>query len=127
MLESCSRSCLISLHGCASLAKQAEYLSAMGLFTKVRWGILDCVTGVFTPVSKLPFHMGASEDCSLRLPGGLLDKHCAIAEVPGVGLCIRRHAPDAELIVNGTALDYSVLQPETDYSLKLGSHLLVLH
>jgi hypothetical protein len=99
----------------------------MSLFAKVRWAFLDCITGTGVPVEKLPFHIGSGHAVDLKLNGGrVCEQHCAIQAIKGVGVCLVRGDEQAMLIVNGQPVDVSPLEPNSDYTICLGDHLLAL-
>ena len=100
----------------------------MRLFGKVRWGVLDCVTGNWTEIEKLPFEIGSDEGVDLRADGaGVAPKHCALCHVKGQGFCIVKRDPEADLIVDGAHKDLVQAKPDTDYALQVGPQLLLLH
>lgn len=99
----------------------------MSLLGKAHWGVLDCLTGKFTRVDKLPFEFGAADGVDLRLEGrGVAEKHCAISPRRGEGLSLVKRDADAELLVNGVPAEAEPLALDTDYSVKIGCHLLAV-
>ena len=97
------------------------------LFGKTRWAVFDCLTGAFAALERLPFEIGSEEGADLRLNGsGVAGRHCAICCVKGRSLCLLRRDPAATLCVNGAATECADLVTEKDYSVKVGSHLLLV-
>jgi hypothetical protein len=99
----------------------------MSIFGKVHWAVFDCLTGDCTQVARLPFEIGSDEGVDLRLDGaGVAPKHCALAKVPGHALGLVRRDEQAAVLLNGNGVNFQELTPDTDYSLLLGEHLLLL-
>ena len=99
----------------------------MSILGKVHWAVFDCLTGDCTRVERLPFELGSDEGVDLRLNGpGVSPKHCAIAKVQGRTLGVIRRDEQAVMTLNGHSLDFHELLPDTDYSLLIGNHFLLL-
>jgi hypothetical protein len=99
----------------------------MSIFGKVHWAVFDCLTGDCTRVERLPFEFGSDEGVDLRLNGAdVFPKHCAIAKVQGRTLGVIRRDEQAVVTLNGHSLDFHELLPDTDYSLLVGTHFLLL-
>jgi hypothetical protein len=97
------------------------------LFRKVEWVAVDCLTGESRLVAQLPFEIGAGEGVDLRLHSpGVAERHCAIIQTKGHGLCLIKQEPGLDLSVDGQAVDFCPLAPDTDYAVKVGAHLLAL-
>jgi hypothetical protein len=89
---------------------------------------VDCLTGESRNVVQLPFEIGAGEGVDLKLPGqGVAERHCAINQVKGHGLCLIKQEPNLPLVVDGEPIEFCPLLPDTDYAVKVGAHFLVLH
>ena len=99
----------------------------LSLFGKTRWAVFECLTGAFTALERLPFEIGSDDGADLRLNGsGVAGRHCAIARVKGRSLCLVRRDPEARLCVNGATTDSADLVTDQDYSVEVGSHLLLV-
>ncbi|MBI4328049.1 MAG: hypothetical protein HY674_22690 [Chloroflexi bacterium] len=99
----------------------------INLFRKTRWAVFNCLTGEFITVEKLPFEMGSGDGVDLKLNGeGVLEKHCAISQVKGFGICLVKKDELAQMFLNGVAADFSELKTGADFSLKIGSCLLAI-
>lgn len=99
----------------------------LNLFGKTSWAVVDCVTGESRKVEQLPFEIGSGGGVDLKLNGhGVAERHCAINQVKGHGLCLIKQEPNSPLIVNGEAVEFSPLAPDTDYTVKIGAHFLAV-
>lgn len=99
----------------------------MSLFAKLRWIVLDCLTGDTLIVTHVPFTLGSQESASLRLSGaGVFGRHCEICHTKEHGFGLMKIDPEGEMIVNGMSVDFAPLKPNEDYSLKVGAHLLLI-
>jgi hypothetical protein len=99
----------------------------MKLLSKSRWAVFDCLTGGYTPLERLPFEIGSEPGADLRLNGtDVAGRQCALAQVKGHGLCLVRRDPDGLFRVNGATADLAPIKAETDYSLQVGSHFLLV-
>jgi len=88
---------------------------------------VDCLTGESHNVEQLPFEIGAGEGADLKLNGqGVAERHCAINQVKGHGLCLIKQEPSFPLMVNGELIEFCPLVPDTDYAVKVGPHFLAL-
>ena len=97
------------------------------LWSKVQWMAVDCLTGESRLVEKLPFEIGSGEGVDLKLHSqGVAERHCAINQVKGHGLCLIKQQPDLPLLVDGQPIEFCPLEPETDYAVKVGAHFLAL-
>lgn len=99
----------------------------LNLFGKTLWVAVDCLTGESRNVEQLPFEIGAGEGVDLKLHGqGVAERHCAINQVKGHGLCLIKQEPNLPLLVNGEPIEFCPLSPDTDYAVKVGAHFLAL-
>lgn len=99
----------------------------MPIFNKVRWGLLDCLTGARHDISHLPFEIGRHDAADLRLNGeGLCERHCAVAPVENFQIALVKRDPEAVMRVNGGVIDVQELEPHLDYTLQVGGHFLLL-
>jgi len=99
----------------------------LNLFGKTKWVAVDCLTGESHSVERLPFEIGAGEGADLKLNGqGVAERHCAINQVKGHGLCLVKQEPSVPLAVNGELIEFCPLSPDTDYVVKVGPHFLAL-
>jgi hypothetical protein len=99
----------------------------IGLFGKVQWIAVDCLTGEARTVERLPFEIGSGVGADLPLSGqGVAERHCAINQVKGHGLCIVKQESAFPLVVDGEPVEFRPLVPETDYAVKIGPHFLAL-
>ncbi|HEV7924756.1 MAG TPA: FHA domain-containing protein [Verrucomicrobiae bacterium] len=97
------------------------------LLRKVQWAAVDCLTGESRMVEQLPFEIGAGEGVDLKLNSqGVAERHCAINQVKGHGLCLIKQDPNLPLFVDGQPIEFCPLAPETDYAVKIGAHFLAL-
>jgi hypothetical protein len=97
------------------------------LFEKTRWVAVDCLTGEFSKVEHLPFVIGSGEGVDLKLNGqGVAERHCAVNQVQGYGLCLIKQAPNLPLVVDGEPVEFCSLKPDVDYAVKIGSHFLAV-
>jgi hypothetical protein len=99
----------------------------LSLFGKTQWLAVDCLTGESRKVEQLPFEIGASGSVDLKLRGpGVAERHCAINQVKGHGLCLIKHDANSSLVVNGQSVEFCPLEPDTDYAVKVGPHFLAV-
>jgi hypothetical protein len=99
----------------------------LNLFGKTQWVAVDCLTGESHNVEQLPFEIGAGGGVDLKLKGqGVAERHCAINQVKGHGLCLIKQEPSFPLIVNGEPIEFCALSPDKDYAVKVGPHFLAL-
>jgi hypothetical protein len=113
--------------GHLSKTKSSNLANTMSLFGKTRWGMVDCLTGDQTPIERFPFELGSAEGMDLRLLGRqVATHHCGLTRARGHNLCLIKREPEASLIVNGVPIDKLDLEAETEYSLQIGHHLLLL-
>src|SRR5882724_258971 len=97
------------------------------LFAKVRWVAVDCLTGRASKIISLPFEIGSGDSVDLRLNGrSVAERHCAINQVHGHGLCFIKQDPHASLVVDGESVEFCPLKPDADYAVKVGSHFLAV-
>jgi hypothetical protein len=97
------------------------------LLRKVEWVAVDCLTGESRMVEQLPFEIGSGEGVDLKLHSqGVAERHCAINQVKGHGLCLIKQEPSHPLFVDGQPIEFCPLAPETDYAVKVGAHFLAL-
>ncbi len=97
------------------------------LLRKVQWAAVDCLTGESRMVEQLPFEIGAGEGVDLKLNSqGIAERHCAINQVKGHGLCLIKQDPNLPLFVDGQPIEFCPLAPDTDYAVKVGAHFLAL-
>lgn len=97
------------------------------LFGKAQWVMVDCLTGEYNRVEKLPFEIGSGEGADLKLNGqGVAERHCAVTQVKGHGLCLLKQEPNLPLVVNGESVEYCPLEAEQDYTVKIGAHFLAI-
>ncbi len=97
------------------------------LLRKVEWVAVDCLTGESRRVEQLPFEIGSGEGVDLKLNSrGVAERHCAINQVKGHGLCLIKQDPDLPLFVDGQSIEFCPLLPDTDYAVKVGAHFLAL-
>jgi hypothetical protein len=76
-------------------------------------------------VERLPFEIGSGEGADLRLNGsGVAERHCAINQVKGHGLCLIKQEASYPLVVDGESVEFIPLVPDTDYAVKVGGHFL---
>ena len=74
------------------------------LLRKVEWVAVDCLTGESRKVEQLPFEIGAGEGVDLKLNSqGVAERHCAINQVKGHGLCLIKQEASLALFVDGAA------------------------
>ena len=57
---------------------------------------------------------------------GVAERHCAINQVKGHGLCLIKQEPNLPLVVDGEPIEFCPLAPDTDYAVKVGAHFLAL-
>jgi hypothetical protein len=99
----------------------------LDLLRKVQWVAVDCLTGESRRVEQLPFEIGSGEGVDLKLNSkGVAERHCAINQVKGHGLCLIKQEPGLPLLVDGQPIEFCPLAPETDYAVKVGAHFLAL-
>ncbi|HOA60052.1 MAG: hypothetical protein KA191_03810 [Verrucomicrobia bacterium] len=99
----------------------------MSLFPRLRWVVLDCLTGNAILVTHVPFSIGSQDSANLPLLGpAVFGRHCEICHTKEHGFALMKIDPEGEMIVNGMAVDFAPLRPNEDYSLKIGRHLLVI-
>lgn len=99
----------------------------LNLFGKTQWAVVDCVTGEQRKVEQLPFEIGSGGGVDLKLNGrGVAERHCAINQVKGHGLCLIKHDANYPLIVNGESTEFCPLEGEEDYAVKVGPHFLAV-
>jgi hypothetical protein len=97
------------------------------LFSKAQWVMVDCLSGEYSRVENLPFEIGSGEGVDLKLNGqGVAERHCAINQVKGHGLCLVKQEPNLPLVVDGESVEFCPLQPDVDYAVKIGAHFLAL-
>jgi len=97
------------------------------LFQKTRWVTVDCLTGEFSKVEHLPFEIGCGEGVDLKLNGGgVAERHCAVNQVHGFGLCLIKQEPSLPLVVDGEAVEFCALKLDVDYAVKIGGHFLAI-
>lgn len=97
------------------------------LFQKVRWVAVDCLTGLVSKVENLPFEIGSGEGVDLKLNGrAVAERHCAVNQIQGHGLCLVKQDASLPLMVNGEAVEFCPLKPDVDYAVKIGSHFVAL-
>jgi hypothetical protein len=102
--------------------------SVLGLLGKVQWVAVDCVTGEARAVERVPFEIGSGQGADLRLNGhGVGERHCAINQVKGQGLCIIKQDSGFPLVVDGQSIEFGPLLPDNDYAVRVGGHFLALH
>ncbi|HWX21833.1 MAG TPA: FHA domain-containing protein [Candidatus Binatia bacterium] len=96
-------------------------------FEKSQWVAVNCLTGEFSKIENLPFEIGSGEGVDLKLNGqGVAERHCAVNQVKGHGLCLIKQEQNLPLMVDGQPVEYCTLAPEVDYPVRIGSHLLVI-
>jgi hypothetical protein len=94
---------------------------------KVEWMTVDCLTGESRLVEQLPFEIGAGEGVDLKLNSqGVAERHCALNQVKGHGLCLIKQDPSLALFVDGQPIEFCPLAADTDYAVKVGAHFLAL-
>jgi hypothetical protein len=99
----------------------------LNLFGKTLWVVVDCLTGESRKVEQLPFEIGSGGGVDLKLHGaGVAERHCAINQVKGHGLCLIKQEPNLPLVVNGEAIEFCPLAPDKDYAVKVGPHFLAV-
>src|SRR5689334_17909786 len=99
----------------------------MKLFGKVHWVAVDCLTGELSKIEHFPFEIGAGEGVDLKLNGqGVAERHCAVNQVKGHGLCLIKQEPNLPMVVDGESVEFCPLVPEQDYTLKVGAHFIAL-
>jgi hypothetical protein len=97
------------------------------LFSKAQWVMVDCLSGEYSRVENLPFEIGSGEGVDLKLNGqGVAERHCAINQVKGHGLCLVKQEPNLPLVVDGESVEFCPLKPDVDYAVKIGAHFLAL-
>jgi len=97
------------------------------LFGKAQWVAVDCLTGEYSRVETLPFEIGSGEGVDLKLNGqGVAERHCAVNQVKGLGLCLIKQEPNLPLVVDGESVEYCQLTPDNDYAVKIGAHFLAI-
>ena len=97
------------------------------LFQKVRWVAVDCLNGLVSKVENLPFEIGSGEGVDLKLNGrAVAERHCAVNQIQGHGLCLVKQDASLPLMVNGEAVEFCPLKPDVDYAVKIGSHFVAL-
>lgn len=94
-------------------------------FRADEWSLIDCQTGEITRIDKLPFEIGAAPDTDLHLEG-LLQHHCAIAPLRGKGVWLVRREYEAEIWLDGVAVESEEMKPDADHTLQLGPYLFLL-
>jgi hypothetical protein len=94
-------------------------------FKPNEWSMIDCQTGEITRIDKLPFEIGSGADTDLHLEG-VYEHQCAIEAVRGRGVWLVRRQFEADLWLNGIAVENQELLPDTDYTLQFGPHLFLL-
>lgn len=108
-----------------SVAVVADGAGSGASFRANEWSLIDCQTGEITRIDKLPFEIGAAPDTDLHLEG-LLQHHCAIAPLRGKGVWLMRREFEADIWLNGVAVENEELKPDTDYTLQFGPYLFLL-
>lgn len=99
----------------------------MNFFAKLRWMVLDCLTGDAIIVKNVPFTIGSQDSADLRLNGpSVFGRHCEICHTKEHGFCLMKIDPEGEMVVNGMPVDFAPLKPNEDYSLKVGRHFLII-
>jgi len=89
--------------------------------------MVDCATGISTKVERFPFEVGAGEGVDFKLNGqGVAERHCAINQVKGQGLCLIKQEGGHVLVVDGQSVDFCKLVPDQDYAVKVGGHFLAI-
>lgn len=102
-------------------------LPAMTFFSRINWVVLDCLNGLLTPISRLPFAIGSHDGADLRLTGlSQHEHHCELLHTKEQGYALVKMNPEGEMVVNGLVVDFAPVKPEEDYSLKLGRHLFLV-
>ena len=97
------------------------------LFSKLHWVAVDCHTGEFSKVERLPFEIGSGEGVDLKLNGqGVAERHCSINQIKGHGMCLVKQEPNLPLVVDGEVVDSVKLSPDVDYAVKIGGHFLAV-
>jgi len=97
------------------------------VFSKVHWVTVECLTGEHSKVEHLPFEIGSGEGVDLKLNGqGVAERHAAVNQVKGEGLCLIKQEPNLPLVVDGESVEFCRLLPEVDYAVKIGSHFLAI-
>ncbi len=97
------------------------------LLRKSQWAAVDCLTGESFIVEHLPFEIGSGHGADLRLASqGVAERHCAINQIKGQGLCLIKHDPNGVLTVNGSPVDIQPLGSEGELAVKIGAHFVLL-
>jgi hypothetical protein len=98
----------------------------MSVFGKTRWAIIDCLTGEFHLIDKLPYEIGSGDDVDLKLEGdGILEKHCALRKIRNEYRLVQC-SPGAELYLDGQSVETEQLKTGCEYSVVIGERLLLL-
>jgi hypothetical protein len=58
---------------------------------------------------------------------GVGERHCAINQIKGRGLCLIQQEPNLPLVVDGESVECCELKPDSDYAVKIGGHFLAIH
>lgn len=86
---------------------------------KKEWGIIDCSLGAMTVIEGEPFIVGNREGVDLKINGSpALLGECSFTPGQGEYLSARL---DGHVFIDEQNVDVSVLQPDVDYSLRIGS------
>ena len=71
--------------------------------------------------SSCPLKSARAEESISKLRGaGIAERHCAINQVKGHGLCLIKQDPGFPLVVNGESVEFCPLDPDKDYAVKVG-------
>ncbi len=89
--------------------------------------MVDCVTGVSTKIERFPFEIGSGDGVDFKLNGqGVAERHCAINKTKDRGLGLLKQEGGHVLVVDGEAVDFCKLEPDREYSIRVGGHLLAM-
>jgi hypothetical protein len=98
----------------------------IGIFRRHTFGLLDCLTGELREISRMPFEIGSGEASDLRIDDPrICERHCVVLEAKGKTYIARRDA-QAAFILDGVERESAVLEPATDYFLKVGPKFFAL-
>ena len=94
---------------------------------KPRWAVINCLTGEFREVDRLPFELGNGHASDFQLQDSeVTERHAAITQDESGATCLVRRDPAANLWLDGVPTEFEPLETERDYSLQIGSNLLLV-
>jgi len=101
----------------------------MGFFSsKLSWGVFDCLTGNFAPVTVRPFVIGSGPDADLRVDskGKVFPEHCELDVSDNGDAGLRAVFQKITIKINGEEVEAADLEPEANYIIQAGHQFLVI-